>query len=67
MQPGLDSMAAQYSPSGVLYAYTLMQCTLLALCGSGSAGLAAAHQRTHSGTVLRSKPWIGNYDDARAA
>ena len=37
------------------------------LCGSGSAGLAAAHQCTHAS--LRSKPRIGHQprDDARAA
>ncbi len=64
---GLDSMTAQYSP---LRGTLRIRTGAVRLCGSGSAGLAAAHQRTHSGdALLRSKPRkrASPRDDARAA
>jgi hypothetical protein len=53
---GLDSLTAQYSP---LRGTLRIRTGAVRLCGSGSAGFAAAHQCTHSG-LLRSKPRIGH-------
>jgi hypothetical protein len=64
---GLDSIIAQHSP---LRGYATHTHWCSALVWHGSAGLAAAHQRTHSGdALLRSKMRIGQRPrvDARAA
>ena len=56
---GLESKIAQYLPSGGLRTLRI-RTGAVRLCGSGSAGLAAAHQCTHS-ALLRSKPRIGHH------
>jgi hypothetical protein len=45
---GLDSLAAQYSPSGVLYTYALVECACAARLGGvgGGAPLQAHRRRT---------------------
>ena len=57
---GLESKMAQYLPSGGLRTLRI-RTGAVRLCGSGSAGLVAAHQCAHSGDArLRSKPRIGH-------
>ena len=54
---GLDPQAAQYSP---LRVPLRIRSGAARLCRNGSAGWAAAYQRTHS-ALLRSKPRIGHH------
>ena len=56
---GLESKIAQHLPSGGRRTLRV-RTGAVRLCGSGSAGLAAAHQCTHS-ALLRSKPRMGNH------